>query len=80
MTWRPIAVREGTQEPDGPYEDIPRHLKGPLEYWLERLLSGGVKYEEGIARRLTAMLRIPFELDRNYPKNIPQKCSYRDRN
>lgn len=64
MTWKPLAVRNGEREPDGPFEGIPRHLEGPLKFWLEELLKAGGRFQESLAVRLSSMLRVSFKRDR----------------
>lgn len=52
MTWQPLSQRMSGAEPDGPYEGIPSHLKGPLTEWIGLAV-------EPVARELTLRLRIP---------------------
>jgi hypothetical protein len=37
MAWQPLSQRLGGAQPDGPYEGIPAHLLGGVEYWFQGL-------------------------------------------
>lgn len=59
--WKPLSVRRGRREADGPHEGMPKHLRHPTEDWLKRRFgwytSGGM--DTALMARVASACRIP---------------------
>jgi len=38
--WEPLGIRYGWWEDEAPYEEIPDHLRTPIEEWATKYLGG----------------------------------------
>jgi hypothetical protein len=68
LTWQRLSVREGQAKDDGPYENVPPHLSGPLRHWVDRVFGGvlGSFADSRGGPRLVAAIRyqVPLGTDK----------------
>jgi hypothetical protein len=66
MAWQPLSQRTGGAQPDGPYEGIPDHMLGGIEYWFQGICgyrtaarAGGSAWQEARMKETAARVRSP---------------------
>jgi hypothetical protein len=74
VPWRPLSVRRGLVETDGPYEGVPDHLQQSLEDWVSKAIGEPYGPEESLAEVLTLRLRIKTDRNRSRVGHILVAC------